>query len=77
MSKEIGSDSRGGVGKQPVVGMRERKSGRIKARPIDGTDAAHLKSAVRSEVKPGSTIYTDGHKAYKGMGEYKGTSKNW
>ena len=62
---------RGGVGKKPVVGMRERKSGRIKARPIDGTDAAHLKSAVRSEVKPGSTIYTDGHKAYKGMGEYK------
>ena len=61
---------RGSVGKQPVVGMRERKSGRVKARPVAGTDASHLQGAVRSEVKPGSTIYTDGHKAYKGMGEY-------
>ena len=50
--------------------MRERKSGRIKARPIGGTDAAHLQGAVRSDVKPGSTSYTDGHKAYRGMGEY-------
>ena len=61
---------RGGVGKQAVVGMRERKSGRIKARPVMGTDANHLHGAVRSEVRPGSTIYTDGHKAYRGMGEY-------
>ena len=62
---------RGAVGKTPVVGMRERKSGRIKARPVAGTDARHLQSAVRSEVKPGATIYTDGNKAYCGMGEYK------
>ncbi len=62
---------RGPVGKLPVVGMRERKSGRFKARPVAGTDAAHLQSAVRSEVKPGSTLYTDGHRAYRGMGEYR------
>jgi len=61
---------RGAVGKSPVIGMRERKSGRVKARPVAGTDAAHLQSAVRSEVKPGSTLYTDGHRAYCGMGEY-------
>jgi len=61
---------RGPVGKQPVIGMRERKSGRVKARPVAGTDVAHLQGAVRSEVKPGSTLYTDGHKAYRGMGEY-------
>jgi len=54
---------RGPVGKIPVVGMRERKSGRVKARPVAGTDAAHLQSAVRSEVMPGSTLYTDGHRA--------------
>ncbi len=61
---------RGAVGKQPVVGLRERKSGRVKARPVVGTDATHLQSAARAEVTPGSTIYTDGHRAYRGMGEY-------
>ena len=61
---------RGAVGKQPTVGLRERKSGRIKARPIEGTDADHLQGAVRSEVKSGSMLYTDGHKVYRGMGEY-------
>ena len=61
---------RGPVGKQPVIGLRERGSGQVRAHPISGTDAAHLQGAVRSEVVPGSTIYTDGHRAYRGMGEY-------
>ncbi len=61
----------GPAGKMPVIGMRERKSGRIIARPIAGTDSAHLKGAIRSVVKPKSTIYTDGHKSYRGMSEYK------
>ena len=60
----------GPVGKQPVIGLRERGSGQVRAHPISGTDAAHLQGAVRSEVVPGSTIYTDGHRAYRGMGEY-------
>jgi transposase-like protein len=59
------------VGKQPVVGMRELNSGRVKARPVPGTDATHLKSAIRSEVKSGSTPHTDGHRAYRGMCEYR------
>ncbi len=63
-------DGRGAVGKQTVIGIRERKSGRVKARPVEGTDAAQLKGVLRSDVKPGSTICTDGHKAYKGRGEY-------
>lgn len=61
---------RGAVGKQAVIGMRKRKSGRIKVRPAAGTDATHLQSAVRPEVMPGATIYTDGHRTYRGMGEY-------
>ena len=61
---------RGPVGKQPVIGLRERGSGQVRAHPITGTDAAHLQGPVRSEVVPGSTIYTDGHRAYRGMGEY-------
>jgi len=61
---------RGGVGKQAVVGMVERKSKQVRARPIAGTGQPHLHGAVRAEVNPGSTIYTDGHRAYEGMPEY-------
>ena len=59
---------RGPVGTQPGIGLRERGSGQVRAHPITGTDAAHLQGAVRSEVVPGSTIYTDGLRAYRGMG---------
>ena len=62
---------RGTVGKTPVIGLRERRSGRVKAHPIRGTEASQLQSAVRAEVEPASTIYTDGHKAYRGMPEYE------
>ena len=34
---------RGTVGKTAVIGIRERKSGRVKARPISGTDAANFR----------------------------------
>ena len=61
---------RGPVGKQAVVGLRERKSGQIRARTIAGTDAQHLQSAVRAEVQAPAKLYTDGHTAYKGLSEY-------
>ena len=53
---------RGGASKQVVIGMRERETGTVKARKISGTDKKHLQSAIRSEVKPGANLYTDGHR---------------
>ncbi len=60
---------RGTVGKQPVIGMRER-NGPIRAMPVNRTNKRTLQPAIRSNVSAGSTIYTDEHKAYDGMPDY-------
>ncbi len=61
---------RGGVGKQPILGMRTR-AGKIRAFPIDKTDAKTLHSHIRQNVEPGSMVYTDGHSGYLGMREFR------
>jgi transposase-like protein len=58
---------RGTVGKTAVVGMRER-GGRIKAKPVKGTDANTLHAEVHASVQPGSTLHTDEHAGYRGLG---------
>ena len=58
---------RGGVGKTPVVGMRER-GGRTKAAPAKGTDATTLHGIIHDGVEAGSTIHTDEHGGYRGIG---------
>ena len=60
---------RGPVGKQPVLGLRER-GGKSVAMPIDGTDGATLRAAVQSHVAPGSTVYTDEHGGYNALSGY-------
>lgn len=60
---------RGTVGKQPVIGMRER-GGRSVARPITGTDQSTLRAEIERHVKPGSTIYTDEHQGYNSLRGY-------
>jgi len=58
---------RGTVGKTPVLGMRER-GGRTKAKPVSRTDALNLQHEIRAHVEVGSTIHTDEHGAYQGLG---------
>ncbi len=60
---------RGGVGKQPVMGMLER-GGPVRAVPISVAKKALLHGHIENEVKKGSTIYTDDLKAYRGLKEY-------
>ena len=60
---------RGTVGKQCVVGLRNQ-DGQVVARPVPNTKAVTLKGFVREHVKPGSTIVTDEHAAYRGMAEF-------
>ncbi len=57
---------RGTVGKTPVVGARQR-DGKVKAKPVTGTDSVSLQGFVADTVEPGSTVYTDDHPAYRGM----------
>ncbi|MBN8982055.1 MAG: IS1595 family transposase [Rhizobiales bacterium] len=58
---------RGAVGKIPVVGMRER-GGRTKAKPVKGTDSKSLHAVVHEHIEGGSTLHTDEHGGYLGLG---------
>ncbi len=59
---------RGAVGKTAVLGMRER-GGRTKAKPVGGVDADTIRAEVHASVEPGSTLHTDEHRGYRGLGD--------
>ena len=60
---------RGPVGKTPVVGMRER-GGRTKAKAVKNTNADTIQSTIHEHVATGSTLHTDDHSAYNGIGQF-------
>lgn len=57
---------RGGKGKTPVMGLRQR-GGHVIAMKIAGSDKETLRSVIFDNVKMGSTIMTDEHKGYTGL----------
>ena len=57
---------RGTVGKQAVMGMRER-GGRVFAKPVENTKAATLLWEVLTYVQEGASIYTDELPSYSGL----------
>jgi transposase-like protein len=60
---------RGTVGKTAVLGMKERgKGGRTKALKIDATDAGTITDIIVQNVAVGSTLHTDEHLSYAGIG---------
>ncbi len=61
---------RGTVGKQGIIGMKERDTGRVKAFPIKSTDKPTLHHAINQNVAPGSTVYSDEHRGYIGLHGY-------
>ncbi len=60
---------RGTVGKQAVVGMRER-GGRTLASPVAKANIRTMHHMVHQHVQTGSTIHTDESVIYKGLGGY-------
>ena len=64
-SKKL-KQGRGAVGKQAVLGMRER-DGQVSAVVLEGTSQAHIHPEIHKTVQHGSTLYTDEHKAYDGL----------
>ena len=67
---------RGPVGKQAVVGMRQRNDGRVFATPVRSTDKHAMHSLIHSKVDADATIYTDEHKSYEGIAERHHTVKH-
>lgn len=59
---------RGTVGKAAVVGMRER-GGRVIAKMVECTDSETLQSFIAKHAAEGSTIHTDTHGGYTGLGK--------
>lgn len=59
---------RGTVGKAAVVGARSR-SGQVTATVVDDTTRRTLHGFIHDHVAAGSTVYTDGADAYRGVGE--------
>ena len=58
---------RGPVGKTPVVGMKDRDTGKVTATPVDHTDRETLQDFVESNTEPTTQVYTDDAAAYKGI----------
>ena len=58
---------RGTVGKTAVVGAKDRKTNKVKAKVVENTDAKTLQKFVADSAADGATVYTDDAKAYKGM----------
>lgn len=59
----------GAVGKQAVLGMRER-GGKVVAKPVPDTSRATLQGAIKAHVALGSAVHTDEHASYKGLRGY-------
>lgn len=57
---------RGTVGKQVVVGVRERK-GKVKAARVSNTSRTELHRFIEENVACGSALYTDDHASYVGI----------
>lgn len=58
---------RGAVGKAVVAGIKDRKTGKVSAKVVQGTDSVTLQGFVRHHAVPGTTVYTDEARGYQGM----------
>ena len=58
---------RGTVGKTAVVGAKDRKTNKVRAKVVKDTDAKTLQKFVADTAADGATVYTDDAAAYKGM----------
>ena len=61
---------RGAVGKEAVVGTKDRETNRVAVRHIQHTDAPHVAGFVAEKTKPGATVYTDEASAYNPLGAW-------
>ena len=57
--------------KAAVIGMKERGTGRVRAKVIEKADGNTLKGFVRENVKDGTKVYTDAAPAYNGVANRK------
>jgi transposase-like protein len=66
---------RGIIGKQVVLGVRERSS-KVKAVTADGTDQTEMHKFINDNVNQGTVLYTDDHRSYIGIQGFDHQSVN-
>ena len=66
-SKQKELTGRGAVGKTVIAGAKDRKTNKISAKVVKGTDKETLQRFVAERVSPDAEVYTDDHKSYKGI----------
>ncbi|MBF2734493.1 MAG: IS1595 family transposase [Betaproteobacteria bacterium AqS2] len=64
-----GRRGRGPVGKQPVLGIRDRRTGEVRAVPVDSESALTVCAELPARVEPGTEVITDDHPAYRHIKE--------
>ena len=69
LNKKLGA-GRGTVGKQIVIGSHDREGNKVIAVGIPSTDKPQIHDYIRSNISPGSVLYTDDHKSYRGLKDY-------
>ena len=57
----------GAQDKTPVVGVRERATGKVKAKVTERVSGVLLRGMVEESVEEGATVYTDQNISYKGL----------
>ena len=58
---------RGSVGKVPVVGLKDRRTGHVYTEPLGGTDRNTLQPFVKAHISADAVVYTDEHAGYTGL----------
>ena len=66
VSKKLNA-GRGTVGKQPVAGARDRASGQVRTRPVQGTTKQELQGFVNEQASSGAAVHTDTSPAYASL----------
>ena len=64
--KEAGA-GRGPVGKEAVVGVKDRETNQVRATVVPVTDIPHVAGFVASHTKDGAKVYTDEAKVYNAL----------
>ena len=65
--KEIQGAGRGVVGKEAVVGVKDRETNQATARHVQHSDSPHLAGFVAEKTKLGAKVYSDEAKVYNAL----------
>ncbi len=65
--KELKGAGRGPVGKEAVVGVKDRATNKVRATVVPVTDAPHVAGFVAAQTEPGAKVYTDEAAVYNAL----------